>query len=731
MPITVNQATQSFHLYNDQLSYVMQVKDHRFLLHVYYGQRIREFTQVLPYPEVERSSFSPNPAGYEATNFTLDTALQEFPGCGDGDYRESAFAVTYADGTQATALEYVGYTLEAGKPVLAGLPATYVEHAEAADTLTITLADPVRRLRVTLQYTVFAALPVITRAVQYHNDGDKTLFLDKALSFALDLPDADYDLIQLPGAWAREKQLVRTPLAAGSHVIDSKRGASSVQQQPFMALARPATTETVGEVFACHFVYSGNFQLSASVDTYRQTRLTGGINAEGFRWKLNPQATFQAPEMVLVYSASGLNGMSQAFHRLYRKHLARGLYRDAARPVIINNWETTYFDFDEKRLLGLATKAKQIGVELFVLDDGWFGHRNADNSSLGDWTVDAKKLPKGLAHLSQAIHGLGMQFGLWFEPEMISPDSDLYRAHPDWVLNVPDYPQSQGRNQLVLDFSREDVRQAICAQLDAVLGGVAIDFIKWDMNRNITAAASRLLPADQQQETLHRYMLGLYALVDDITTRYPQILFENCSGGGGRFDPGMCYYMPQSWASDDTDAYERLKIQYGTSLIFPPIMIDAHLSEAPNDQVGRTTPLATRIAVSQSANFGLMMNLEQKTPAELVTLQAAIADYKVHRDLIQFGDFYRLLDPFTHHDGAWMFVDAEQAHARVVYVQGLNQASKPLVNIKLLGLAPDAIYQLNGERWRGDELMHYGLYLNQLLTADFQSAVVDLVRVDN
>jgi alpha-galactosidase len=727
MLITVDAATHTFHLHNRDLSYVMQVKDQRFLLQVYYGKRIHHYSQILPYPEVERASTSPNPSGYAHTNFTLDTAMQEFPGS-DGDYRESAFSITYADGTQATALEYVDYRIIAGKPKLEGLPATYAAK-DQSETLVIELKDVGRHLGVTLQYTIFSELPVITRSVQYHNIGVQTIYLDKALSMALDRPDANYQMIQLPGAWAREKQLVRTSLASGTHVLSSRRGASSAQQQPFMALVRPETTENSGEVFAFHFVYSGNFQLTASVDAYQQTRITGGIGATHFRWQLQPQATFQTPEMVMVYSAEGLNAMSQTFHQLYRQHLARGRYRNELRPVIINNWETTYFDFDEDRLLKLAGLAKQIGVELFVLDDGWFGHRDSDNSSLGDWQVDSHKLPNGLASLSKHVHELGMKFGLWFEPEMISPDSDLFRAHPDWVLNVPDFPMSQGRNQLVLDFSRADVRDAIRQQLEEILSTVEIDFVKWDMNRNITAPASRQLPASQQQETLHRYILGLYALVDEITTKYPDVLFENCAAGGGRFDPGMCYYMPQSWASDDTDAYERLKIQYGTSLIFPPVMIDAHLSEIPNDQVGRATPLESRIAISQSANFGLMMNLEQKTPAELQVLKTAIDDYKLHRQLIQFGDFYRLMDPFTQPDGAWMFVDPEKKHVRVVYMQGLNKASKPNVNVKLVGLDPAARYQSGDQQWYGDELMNYGLYLNYRLIKDFQTIVVDLVKI--
>lgn len=729
MAILINKDTLTFHLCNDQISYVMQVKDHQFLIHVYYGPRIKHFTQVLPHPDVDRASLTPQPAGYEGTPFSLDTALQEFPGNDHGDYRQSAFDVTYADGTKATALAYKRYQVMAGKPKLPGLPATYVNDPGEADTLTIVLGDDFRHLEVWLQYTIFRDLPVITRSVSYHNLGKQALYLEQAGSFALDLPDARYELLQLPGAWAREKQIVRSPLPAGRHVLESRRGASSAHQQPFLALVRPETTERSGEVFAIHLVYSGNFELNAQVDPYDQTRLTGGIGSSDFRWRLASGASFQAPEVVMVYSNAGLNGMSQAFHRLYRKHLTRGRFRDQVRPVVINNWETTYFNFDAARILSLAKKAKAVGAELFVLDDGWFGHRNDDRSSLGDWQPDLKKLPEGLAKLAHDIHHLGLKFGLWFEPEMVSPDSQLYRQHPDWVLGVPKYPLSTGRHQLVLDFSRKDVRTAIAKQISNVLDTVPIDFIKWDMNRNITEVASAKLPPERQMETLHRYILGLYDLADQLTTKYPNTLFENCSAGGGRFDPGMSYYMPQSWTSDNTDAIERMKIQYGTSLIFPPIMMDAHLSEVPNDQVGRVTPLATRLAVAESGNFGLMQDLTKKDAKTLAALKQAVADYKAHRELIQFGTFYRLLDPFTQQDGAWMFVDKAQTHARVVYVQSLNQASKPLRNIKLVGLAPDATYSDGVRQWQGDELMNYGLYLNQQLNHDFESIVLDLTKV--
>ena len=738
MPISIDRDQTQFHLFNDSVSYVMRVKDNTFLLHSYYGRRIDHFTRENAYPEVARSSFSPNPNGYAGTSFSLDTAPQEFPGDDNGDYRDSAFEVTYADGTKATALRYMGFEVVHGKPKLEGLPATYVKEDRGAESLKVFLQDSVRRLKITLLYTIFSDLPVITRSVVYENASDTTIFLDKAFSFSVDFLDSEFDLLQLPGEWAREKQMVRDRLSMGAHVLDSKRGASSVQQQPFMALLRPNTDENGGEVFAFHFVYSGNFEMRASVDSFLQTRVSGGISGNDFRWQLAPGQIFQSPEMVMTYSDEGLNGMSQAFHSLYRNHLARGRFQYEERPIIINNWETTYFDFDESRLLDLAAKAKDIGVELFVLDDGWFSGRNDDRTSLGDWTVDPKKLPDGIGGLSRKIHSLGLKFGLWFEPEMISERSDLFKAHPDWYLGVPEFPVSSGRNQLVLDFSRSDVRAAVKQQMFSILDGATIDFIKWDMNRNITEVASRVLPATQQMETLHRYILGLYEFLEDITTRYPDILFENCSGGGGRFDPGMSYYMPQSWASDDTDAIERLRIQYGTSLIFPPVMIDAHLSEIPNEQMGRVTPIQTRMDVAQSANFGLMMNLDKKSSIELEYLREQIEKYKKRRSLIQFGAFYRLLNPFDGNYGAWMFVDESRSHALVCFVQILNRASKPLQRVQLVGLDSQAKYQVEiveaGKDKEntvlfGDELMEYGLFLSMHLDHDFESASVELTKI--
>ncbi|MGX7419323.1 alpha-galactosidase [Carnobacterium gallinarum] len=726
MGIYYDQEKQQFHLFNKEISYVMELENQDYLIQVYFGARIQSFYQKSPYPKIDRSSFSPNPANWPDRNFSLDTVLQECPGQGSGDYREPLFEITYPDGTKATQFKYEAHEIIQGKPKLTGLPATYAVDSEEAETLVIHLIDSIRQVKASLSYTIYQNRSVVTKSIQYENLGTETVYLNRGLSACLDFPDAHFDLVQMPGAWSREKQLKRDPLMMGIHTLDSKRGASSTHQQPFIALMRPEATEKSGEVYGFHFIYSGNFQITTEVDTYQQTRVLIGINAYDFSWQLQEKEVFQTPEVVLVYSNTGLNGMSQTFHHLYRERLARGEHQFKERPVLINNWETTYFDFDETQLVNLARKANELGIELFVLDDGWFGERNDDTTSLGDWVVNRQKLANGLKGVADKIRNEGLKFGLWFEPEMISQQSQLFKEHPDWHIQIKDYPTSQGRNQLVLDFSRQEVRDEIKAQLIQILSTVPIDYIKWDMNRNMTEVGSLGANPQQQLETAHRYILGLYEVLEELTTSFPHILFENCSGGGGRYDPGMVYYMPQSWASDNTDAVERLKIQYGTSLVFPPIMTCAHLSESPNHQVGRITDTKMRADVAMSANLGIMLNLEKEATTDLELVKENIAWYQKNRKLLQFGDFYRLISPFESHYTAWVFVDAAKDQAILFFYQILNEVSKPFVKVQLQGLDSQKVYQINGDLFSGDELMNFGLYLNHDLDGDFKSKVIEL-----
>lgn len=730
--INWNEKTQTFHLQNDKISYVMAVAHGRYLTHCYWGKRLNTWSQGYDYPALDRSSFSPTPAGWPDRTFSLDTAPQEYPGHGAGDYREPAFEVRYADGHQVTNLHYVAHRIVAGKPVLAGLPGTWVEQNNDAETLLITLADPITHLEVELSYTVFRQHAVIARSARFINRAEQPLRLLRALSCGVDLPDSRWHQIQFPGAWARERQWHRQPLNPGINVLDSKRGASSTHQQPFIGLTRPETTEMQGEACGIHLVYSGSFSARTEVDAYRQTRLLLGINPHGFGWQLAPGEAFQTPEAILAWSDGGLNGLSQTLHTLYRDNLARGPHRHQPRPILANNWESTYFDFNEEKLLKFAANAKALGVELLMLDDGWFGERNGDTSSLGDWFVNTQKFPQGLRPLIDRVHAMEMKLGLWFEPEMISRRSELFSQHPDWILNAGEQPLSEGRNQYILDLGREEVRNNILSQMSAFLADHPIDYIKWDMNRNMTEVGSSTARAECQQETAHRYICGVYALLDALTTRFPDILFECCAGGGGRFDPGMLYYMPQAWVSDNTDAASRVHIQYSTSLLYPPIMQCAHVSEVPNHQMGRSTSMDMRGAVAMSGNYGLMLDLMRCDSERDAAVTQQIAFYKQHRQLLQFGTFWRLVSPWENSDfAAWMFVAPDQSEALVMAFSLISQASAPLRLLRLAGLDESASYRIDEGNTPvgGDKLLYRGMWIDPPLSRDYTSRIWHLHRL--
>jgi alpha-galactosidase len=541
---------------------------------------------------------------------------------------------------------------------------------------------------------------------------------------SVDFPHRDFEVLNLYGSWGRERWIERRPLTSGMYSIGSARGSSSHHHNPFLALLSPGADEDRGEVYGVNLVYSGNFTAQAEADQFMTSRLSIGLNPFDFSWVLEPGASFQTPEAVMVHSAEGIGGMSRKFHALYRKRLCRGLYRDEPRPILVNNWEATYFNFNADKIESIARAGQELGIELFVLDDGWFGKRDNDRCSLGDWFVDRNKLPNGLDDLVARVRNLGMQFGLWFEPEMISPDSDLYRAHPDWCLHVPNRRRTEGRQQLILDYTRADVREAVYNMVTDILRSAPITYVKWDMNRNMTEIGSALLPQDRQRETAHRYMLGLYELLERITGEFPHILFESCSGGGGRFDPGMLYYMPQTWTSDDTDAAERLKIQYGTSIVYPISTMGAHVSAVPNHQVHRTISLEMRGHVAMSGNFGYELDLTKFTDEEKELVKEQVAAYKSLRHLVQFGDQYRLLSPFEGNDTAWMVVAGDKSEALVAWFRVLAMAHQPLCRLRLKGLDPERDYVLEetGAVYGGDELMNAGIYLPQV-KGDFQSVL--------
>ncbi len=709
MSVFYHEKSQTFHLTNGRISYLMKVLPNGTLGQLYFGRAIRDredFDHLLEFASRPMSScvFEGNPC------FSLEHCRQEYPSHGSTDFRRPAVELRQPNGSRITSFVYHSHTVTPGKPALEGLPATYCEQDSEAETLTIRLQDELLNVSIYLNYTLFAGHPALARSARIVNEGGLELHLTHAMSLSLDLPDREYELLHFSGAWGRERHLKVRRLEQGVQSVESLRGHSSHNHNPFVMLRRPGTDEDQGEVLGFSLVYSGNFLAQAEVDTWDTTRITLGINPFGFDWKLEPGEGFQTPEAVAVYSHQGMGAMSRTFHTLYRSRLARGEWRDRPRPILINNWEATYFNFDEDKLVSIAQAAKRDGVELFVLDDGWFGARRSDRAGLGDWIANPELLPQGIPGLAERVEALGMKFGLWFEPEMVNRDSDLYRAHPDWLLQTPGRTPSHGRNQFVLDFSRPEVVDRVHAMMADILSGAKVSYVKWDMNRSITEAYSTALPPDRQGEVFHRYILGVYDLYERLTSAFPHVLFESCASGGGRFDPGMLYYAPQAWTSDDSDAAERLKIQYGTSFCYPVVSMGAHVSAVPNHQVNRATPLSTRANAAYFGTFGYELDLNRLTSEEREQVRAQIAFMKEHRDVIQFGDFYRLLSPFQGNYTAWMAVSPDRRTALVGWYKTLNEVNGPFRRLRLRGLDPALCYTVDGTSAHyGDELMEVGL----------------------
>lgn len=725
MSIIFHKTSGTFHLFNDSISYIMCILENGHLGQLYFGKKIHDkedFSYLVEKAPRPMASYL-----FEGDRtFSLEHIRQEYPVFGTTDYRHPAVDILQENGSRISDFQYVSHTITDGKPILEGLPATYTESGQEAQTLCVILKDPVSEIRLELLYTIFASGGILTRSARFKNEGTKAVHLLTAMSLSLDLPDKDYVWMQLSGAWARERHIKNRPLEQGILAIDSRRGNSSHEHNPFIVLKRPQTTETSGAALGISLIYSGNYRIQAEVDTHDVTRITAGISPDTFNWKLDIQEQFQTPEAVMVYSENGLNGMSQTFHNLYRKRLARGYWRDRPRPILNNNWEATYFDFTEDRLVEIAQKAKECGVELFVLDDGWFGERNSDRAGLGDWFANKDRLPNGITGLAERIENLGMKFGLWFEPEMVNKDSDLYRNHPDWILHTPERNISHGRHQFVLDFSRKEVVDCIYGMMEKLLSEAKISYIKWDMNRSISECYSVALPADRQGEVFHRYILGVYSLYERLTTAFPEVLFESCASGGGRFDPGLLYYAPQGWASDDSDAVERLKIQYGTSLCYPISSIGSHVSVIPNHQVFRNTPLHTRANVACFGTFGYELDLNKLTEDEIREVKEQICFMKKYRNILQFGTFYRLKSPFEGNETVWMSVSNDRKTALVGYYRVLNGVNLPYSRIQLEGLCPDTVY-INSETGRehyGDELMELGLITSDATAGEVPGDVV-------
>ncbi len=715
--IQFDEKRRMFHLQTPNSSYIMRLYGEYILEHTYWGKRVDSLEGVAGFTG-EDISFAPYNAEYlnreDLQKVSTDTYPQEYGFFGSADLRKPSFHAQYADGSRITKMRYVSHVIYPGKPKLDGLPATYVESETEADTLELRMQDDLTGLTLLYRYTAYNHCDAICRNVEVMNQGSQVVDLKAVMSCSIDFDRDDFDFVDLTGAWCRERHVDRRHLHSGTTKIESRRGASSHHHSPFFALTSPNADECSGDVYGFNLVYSGNFEAGVEVDTIGSTRAFMGINSFDFNWRLEPGEVFTAPEAVMVYSANGLGEMSRTYHRLYRKRLARGKWRDLERPVLINNWEATYFDFDEEKLLTLAECAKKADIEMLVLDDGWFGTRDTDTCALGDWYVNPRKLPGGISGLAQKVNDIGLKFGLWFEPEAISQDSDLYRAHPDWCLQVAGRGRSEGRHELLLDLSREDVQTFVIDTMTAHLNSANIEYIKWDMNRHMTCVGSAKLPPERQAEVYHRYMLGLYRVLETVTTAFPDVLFEGCSGGGGRFDAGQMHYFNQYWASDDTDAIERMYIQYGTSLVMPACFTSAHVSAVPNHQMHRTTSLKTRGYVAMNGQFGYELDITKLSDTELREIAEQIREYKRVREIIHQGNLYRTLSPFEGNHAGFVYVTEDQRKAVLFHFTIMAKQSKLAWRIKLQGLDPNKNYRLSGTEdvYNGGVLMHYGIYVH-------------------
>lgn len=762
MAIIFHKQSKCFHLYNDEVSYIMRIMENGQLENLYYGKKIHDKEDFAYFhDEAMRSQMSvciPEP-GLLSMQYTR----QEYPSYGTGDYRSPAVTIAQENGSRIIDFKYAGHEIYSGKKEILPLPATYVEGKEEAETLEVTLHDNVMDTDLILSYTIYEAYPVITRNTKFVHKGKEKIVLERAMSASVEFLDMDYEMVQLSGGWSRERYVKNRKLEMGIQSIQSLNGTCcGAEHNPFFALKRPHTTESQGEVYGFSLVYSGNYLGQVEVSTFDMTRVMMGINPEDFSWELKSGESFQTPEVVMVYSDKGLNKMSQTYHRLYRKRLMHGEWRDKARPILLNNWEATYFDFNEEKILTIAKKAKEAGVELFVLDDGWFGARNDDYRGLGDWYVNLEKLPDGISGLSKKVEELGLKFGLWVELEMVNKDSDLYRAHPDWIISAPNRFESHARHQNVLDFSRNEVVDYIYEMIAKVIRESSISYIKWDMNRYMSEPYSKGSAPCEQGKVMHKYILGVYDLYTRLTTEFPHILFESCASGGARFDPAMLYFAPQTWCSDDTDASERTKIQYGTSYVYPIVSMGSHVSAVPNHQMHRITPIETRANVAYFGTFGYELDLNLLSDAEIETVKKQIAFMKEHRELIQMdGDFYRLLSPFEGNETAWMVVSSDKTQAVAAFYQRLNKVNASWLRLKLDGLDANTKYEVScdmapvtsydakiaeayGHKTEEDSVKTYQAYGDELMSAgipidreelnkkggDFASLLYTLKKVD-
>ena len=705
MPITFDSEKRIFKLDTATSSYIFEIYEENYIVHLYYGAKIPDCNVTQLKYRGSFPSFSPNNINVSDPMFSPDVTPLEYSGEGTGDFRSAAVAVRNADGNNSTDFRYKSHKIYGGKPAIEGLPALYVENDADAQTLELLAEDSVTGVQAVLYYTVFENLGAMTRSVKIINASDRPVEIEKVYSSCVEFHTHDYELLTLYGKWGKERSLERRALAHGRQLVSSKRGSSSHHHNPFAAIVDKGATEDYGSAYGFNLVYSGNFAFEAEVNQFAGTRVLMGINPDGFGWKLEPGSSFSSPEVVMVYSANGIGEMSRIFHRLYRKHLIRGKWKDIKRPLLINNWEATGMEFTGEQLVTFAERAAELGIDMLVMDDGWFGNRDSDRCALGDWTVNEQKLGGTLSEFIEKINALGLKFGIWYEPEMISRDSELYRAHPDWCIHVPGREKSIARYQYVLDYSRQDVRDYIFGEMYKVLSANKIDYLKWDFNRNLTEVGSAQLPPERQKEVFHRFVLGTYEVMDRLTKAFPDMLIENCSGGGGRFDPGMLYYSPQIWTSDNTDPIERLSIQFGTSMCYPASTMGAHVSAS------RRTGYETKGNVALWGSFGYELDPNRFTEEDKKIVKQQVGEYHKYYDVIHFGDLYRLISPSENpFRAAWEFVSEDKTEALLTSVVMRKPEDRALF-IKLKGLAPDKYYidEDTHEVYSGALLMNAGL----------------------
>jgi len=728
MAIRYLEEKKIFQLDTKQTTYLIGLSKEGYVGHIYYGKRLKgEGNNYLL--RMEEMPFTPSVQEREKGGFQ-DFFPFEYSTGGLCDYRESCLNVRCESGSIGCELFFQSYQIIQGKPKLIGLPASFGAENEV-ETLEIVCKDEVLGLVVILSYSVFEEQDIITRNVRVENVGNQHLKLEKVYSACLDMDNREFEMLTLTGSWARERGIQRGLIRYGKQAVSSLRGESSHQEHPFLALVTPNTTQETGEVYAMNFVYSGNFIAQAELSQFGQIRMIMGIHSDFFLWRLEPKEIFQAPEVVMTYSAEGLGCMTRHFHDFYREHLIRSPYRYKKRPILINNWEATYFDFNSEKLFDIAKEANKLGIEMLVMDDGWFGKRNFDDNSLGDWTVNLEKITNGLPDLVAKINALGMKFGIWFEPEMISPDSELYRKHPDWAIQIPGRIPTQIRAQYVLDLSRPEVVDYAYHCVANILHSAPIAYVKWDMNRQLSDLGSSYLSSENQGELLHRYVLGVYQMQERLITEFPDLLLENCSGGGARFDPGMLYYSPQIWCSDNVDAIERLRIQEGTALIYPLSTIGVHVGDCPNHIVGRNTPFETRGHVALSGTFGYELDITKIAKEDRDQIPGQVELYHKYQELVQKGDYYRLASwsdrkPYD----CWEIVAKDGSEALLTFVQVLAQPNIHSRVIYLRGLKEEAQYLLEGSEkiYTGEELIKCG-YLIPSEKGDFKSSLYHFQKV--